>query len=88
MIEFSLILVERIARIGGLSVDGERRAVRIQDAGLQALPVGYLKYAGRRAEHRAQAILVVENVLEIGETMVLSGVIVQRVGAAVRGLYT
>src|SRR6202034_3665171 len=84
MIELALILVQRIAGVGALSVDDQRRAIRIQDAGLQAGAIGNLKVAGGRAEHGAQAILVVENVFEIREAVILRGVIVQGLGAAVR----
>src|SRR5882757_6831152 len=86
VVQFALIFIEGIARIGGLTVYVERRAVRIDDARCLVAASWNLKRAGRTRQHRAQAVALIENVFQVRKLMMLRGVIVIRARAAVRRL--
>src|SRR6202044_724397 len=76
--DFTLILVEALAGIGRLSVDGE------SEGGLEAVLVRNLELADGAAEYQGHAVLVIQDVLEVAEAVILRGVVVDGIGAAVR----
>ena len=73
-----LVLIEIVAEKLGhtLDVEPKRR--------LQSPLVWNLIGAVRNPEYQREAILRIEDVLEVAEAMVLLGVIMQRVAAAIR----
>ena len=83
VVDFTLILIERLAGVGGLAVDRERRAVGIQYARCHAPQVRDLERAGGGAERETQPVGLVEDVLHIGKAMRLPGVVMKGIGAAV-----
>src|SRR5580704_8935436 len=74
---FALVFVEVLAWIRRLSIDGE------SEGGLEAVLVRNLKLADGAAEYEGHPVLIIENILEVAETMILRRVVVDGIGAAV-----
>ena len=81
--DLALILVQHIAQEIRLPVD---RQPRPDVGGVHPAEVRNLEAVIGAPGHDRQAVALIEDVLEIAESMVLPGVVVQRRGAAVRGL--
>ena len=78
--DLALVLVEILARVRRYPVDHQ------PERGLLTVQVRNLKLADRAAEHDRDAILLVQDVLEVAEAVILRGVIVDGIRAAVRRL--
>ncbi len=88
VIQFTLIFIERIAGVAGLTVYAERRTVGVGDARHLVATIRNLKFARGTRQHGAQAVALIENVFQVCKLMILRGVIVVRARAAVRRLDT
>src|SRR6202167_4105902 len=74
---FALVLIERLARVGRYAVHG------IAQRGLLAVQVRNLKFADGTSHHERDAVVVVEDVFEVPETVILGGMVMYGVRAAV-----
>src|SRR5580698_5570708 len=86
MIQLALTLLEPRAGIGCAAIYFERRPVGVGNARLETCPIRDLELPGGGAQCRTQSILLVENVFQVGEAVILRGVVVDGIRTAVRRL--